>query len=82
MTTGKTVALTMWTFVSKVISLLFNILSRFIRLGQSRNSVVAVSGGESKVQCCKEQYSIGTGIGVERKNITNLDSSLVSFPLL
>ena len=29
MTTGKTVALTIWTFVSKVIALLFNILSRF-----------------------------------------------------
>ena len=30
MTTGKTIALTIWTFVSKVISLLFNILSRFV----------------------------------------------------
>ena len=30
MTTGKTIALTRQTFVSKVISLLFNILSRFI----------------------------------------------------
>ena len=30
MTTGKTIALTMWTFVSKVISLLFNTLFRFV----------------------------------------------------
>jgi len=29
MTTGKTIALTIWTFVSKVISLLFNTLSTF-----------------------------------------------------
>ena len=29
MTTGKTIALTRWTFVGKVISLLFNMLSRF-----------------------------------------------------
>ena len=29
MTTGKTLALTRWTFVSKVMSLLFNVLSRF-----------------------------------------------------
>ena len=29
-TTGKTIALTIWTFVSKVISLLFNTLSRFV----------------------------------------------------
>ena len=28
-TTGKTIALTLWTFVDKVISLLFNMLSRF-----------------------------------------------------
>ena len=30
MTTGKTIALTTWTFVSKAMSLLFNMLSRFI----------------------------------------------------
>ena len=30
MTTGKTIALTRWTFVGKVISLLFNTLSRFV----------------------------------------------------
>ena len=30
MTTGKTIALTRWTFVGKVISLLFNILSRLV----------------------------------------------------
>ena len=30
MTSGKTVALTVWTFVSKVMSLLFNMLSQFV----------------------------------------------------
>ena len=30
MTTGKTIALTIWTFVGKVTSLLFNMLSRFV----------------------------------------------------
>ena len=30
MTTGKTIALTRWAFVSKVMSLLFNMLSRFL----------------------------------------------------
>ena len=30
MTTGKTIALTRWTHVSKVMSLLFNMLSRFV----------------------------------------------------
>ena len=38
MTTGKTIALTRWTFVSKVMSLLFNILSRFV-MGFSDSSV-------------------------------------------
>ena len=30
MTTGKTIALTRWTFVNKVMSLLFNMLSKFV----------------------------------------------------
>ena len=30
MTTGKTIALSRWTFVGKVMSLLFNTLSRFV----------------------------------------------------
>ena len=30
MTTGKTIALTIWTFVGKVMSLLFNTMSRFV----------------------------------------------------
>ena len=30
MTTGKTIALTMWTFVSKVMSQIFNTLCRFV----------------------------------------------------
>ena len=30
LTTGKTIALTIWTFVGKAMSLLFNMLSRFV----------------------------------------------------
>ena len=30
MTTGETIALTRWTFVGKVMSMLFNMLSRFV----------------------------------------------------
>ena len=30
MTTGKTIVLTIWTFVSKVMSLLFNMMSRLV----------------------------------------------------
>ena len=42
MTTGKTIALTRWTFVGKVMSLLLNMLSRlvitFLSRGKSLNS--------------------------------------------
>ena len=34
MTTGKTIVLTIWTFVGKVMSLLFNALSRFVIASQ------------------------------------------------
>ena len=44
MTTGKAIALTIWTFVGKVMSLLFNTLSRFGFLG----------GSDSKVSACNE----------------------------
>ena len=39
MTTGKTIALTRWTFVGKVMSLLFNVLSRFVTVFLARSSV-------------------------------------------
>ena len=38
-TTGKTIALTIWTFVSKVISLLFNMLSRLVITFLSRSKI-------------------------------------------
>ena len=43
MTTGKTIALTIWTFVSKVISLLFNMLSRFVIAFLPRSKYILVS---------------------------------------
>ena len=39
MTTGKTIALTGWTFVDKVMSLLFNMLSRLVTLSFQGASV-------------------------------------------
>ena len=36
MTTGKTIALTIWTFVNKVMSLLFNMLSKFVNSYSSK----------------------------------------------
>ena len=43
MTTGKTIALTRWTFVGKVMSLLFNILSRFVIAFLPRNKCLLIS---------------------------------------
>ena len=43
MTTGKTIALTRWTFVSKVVSLLFNMLSRFVIAFLPRSKYLSIS---------------------------------------
>ena len=43
MTTGKTVALTRWTFVNKVMSLLFNMLSRLVIAFLSRSKRLLIS---------------------------------------
>ena len=43
MTTGKTIALTWWTFVSKIMSLLFNMLSRFVIAFLPRNKRLLIS---------------------------------------
>ena len=43
MTTGKTIALTRWTFVGKVMSLLFNMLSRLVRAFLPRNKHLLIS---------------------------------------
>ena len=55
MTTGKTIALTRWTFIDKIISLLFNVLSRlvitFLPRSQRLNFMAAVT-------ICSDQGSI------------------------
>ena len=43
MTTGKTIALTRWTFVGKVMSLLFNMLSRLVVTFLPRSKCVLIS---------------------------------------
>ena len=59
MTTGKTIALTRWTFVGQVMSLLFNMLSRLVRtfLPRSRHLLIlwlqspsAVTLGPQKIK--------------------------------
>ena len=43
MTTGKTITLTKWTFVGKVMSLLFNMLSRLVMTFLSRSKCLFIS---------------------------------------
>ena len=43
MTTGKTIAWTLWTFVGKVMSLLFNMLSRFVIVFLPRSKSLLIS---------------------------------------
>ena len=43
MTTGKTIGLTGWTFVGKVMSLLFNMLSRLVITFLPRNKCLLIS---------------------------------------
>jgi len=48
MTTGKTIALTRWTFVDKVMSLLFNILSRLVIAFLPRSKHLLISWLQSR----------------------------------
>ena len=63
MTIGKNTALTIWTFVGKVMSLLFNMLSRFVRafLPRSKHlftvyySILDLYYVEDKSELCRGQ---------------------------
>ena len=58
MTTGKTIALTRWTFVDKVISLLFNILSRLVINFLPRNKHLLISWLQSPFAVISEPRKI------------------------
>ena len=47
MTTGKTIALTRWTVVGKIMSLLFNMLSRLVIAFLQRSKCLLISGLQS-----------------------------------
>ena len=50
MTTGKTIALTRWTFVGKIMSLLFNMLSRLVITFLPRSKHLLISGCNHHLQ--------------------------------
>ena len=80
MTTGKTIALTKQTFVGKVMSLLFNMLSRLVKTflprSKSLNFMAAVTicsdfgAPQNKVSHCFRCFHIGYSTGNEQKQNT------------
>ena len=67
MTTGKTIALTRWTFASKVMSLLFNMLSRLVITFLPRSKRLLISWLQSP-----------SAVILESKNIKSDTVSIVS----
>ena len=58
MTTGKTIALTRWTFVGKVMSLLFNMLSRLVITFLPRSKHLLISWLQSPTALILESQKI------------------------
>ena len=67
MATGKTIALTRWTFVGKVMSLLFNMLSRLVITFLSRSKCLLISWLQSP-----------SAVILEPKNMKSVTVSIVS----
>ena len=67
MTTGKTIGLTRWTFVGKIVSLLFNILSRLVIAFLPRTKCLLISWLQSP-----------SAVILEPKKIKSVTVSIVS----
>ena len=67
MTIGKTIALTIWTFVGKVMSLLFNTLPRFVIAFLLRSKHLLISWLQSQ-----------SAVILEPKKINSVTVSIVS----
>ena len=67
MTNRKTIALTRWTFVDEVMSLLFNMLSRFVILFLLRRKHLLIAGLQST-----------SAVILEPKKIKSVTVSIVS----
>ena len=77
MTTGKTIALTIWTFVGKVMSLLLNMLCRLvITFLQIDGETVTdfILGGSKNTSDGDCSHEIKRRLLLGRKAMTNLDS--------
>ena len=61
MTTGNTIVFTIWTFVGKVMSLLFNMLSRFVIASLPRNKCLLIS--------CLQSLHVHSDVGAQENKI-------------
>ena len=76
MTTGKTKALTRWSFVGKVMSLLLNMLSRFVIVFLPRNKCLLISWLQSS-SAVNLEYQSTVFIMTQEKPISIDDTELV-----
>ena len=67
MTTGKTIALTIWTFISRVMSVLFSILSGFVIAFLPRSKDLLISWLQSQ-----------SALILEAKKIKSVTASIFS----
>ena len=72
MTTGKTIALTIQTFVSKVVSLLFNMLSRFVIAFLPRSKHLLISCLQSLSAVILEPKKVKSVIVHSKEAIRNI----------
>ena len=77
MTTGKTIALTRWTFVCKVMSLLFNMLSRFVIAFLPRSKHLLISWLQSPSAVILEPKKIKSATGPTDLLLTNNITKLI-----
>ena len=89
MTTGKTIALTIWIFVGKVMSLLFNMLSRFVVVFLPRSKCLLISwlqspsavifgAQDNKICHCFHRFSIYLP-GIDKTRYHDLSFWMLSF---
>ena len=77
MTTGKTIALTRWIFVGKVISLLFNMLSRLVITFLPRSKRLLMSWLQSATAVILEPKKVKSDTA-STVSLSNLEKTLES----
>ena len=79
MTTGKTIALARWTFIGKVMPLIFNMLSRFLLAFHPRSKCLLISWLQSPsavILKSKKMKSLSREIWILRKEMATHSSIL------